>query len=177
MLPLVGNLLPWPCDSFEFTDYFFLGFPASTSTPACVSLSSWSSNGIDHQAFDINLEIVNPKCMWRQPPLDLTQDSHTQHKVLPLNVAKVFPFILKAKHKTLHVKPSLGWVGKFYRKTICTIFDWSSQLDLHSKSCRTLDSNFTYKHILSKSKIRLKHFDHGLSTLEIEVLIHLNLKS
>ena len=38
------------------------------------------------------------------------------------------------------------------------IFNWSNQVDLHSKSCRTLDSNFTYKHTLSKSKTRLKTF-------------------
>ena len=37
-------------------------------------------------------------------PLDLTRDSYTQHKQQPQNVARVFPFILKAKHKTLHVK-------------------------------------------------------------------------
>ena len=30
--------------------------------------------------------------------------THTQHKEQPQNVARVFPFIFKAKHKTLHVK-------------------------------------------------------------------------
>ena len=104
MLPSVRNLLPWPRNNSESTDYFFLGFPTSTSTPACISLSSWSNNWIDHQALDINLEIENSKCVWRQTPLDLTRDSHTQHKEQPQNVAKVFPFILKAKHKTLYVK-------------------------------------------------------------------------
>ena len=39
-----------------------------------------------------------------QIPLDLIRDSHTQHKEQPQNVVRVFPFILKAKHKTLHVK-------------------------------------------------------------------------
>ena len=34
------------------------------------------------------------------------------------------------------------------------ILDQSSQADLHSKSCRTLDSNFTHKHTLTKSKTR-----------------------
>ena len=108
MLPWVGNLLPWPRDSSESTNYFFLGFPASTGTPTCVSLSSWICNWIDHQALDINLEIENPKCMWRQTPLNLTEDSHTQHKEKPQNVARIFPFILKTKHKTLHVKRA--WV-------------------------------------------------------------------
>ena len=42
--------------------------------------------------------------MWRQTPQDLTRDSHTQKKQQLQNMAKVFPFILKAKHKTLHVK-------------------------------------------------------------------------
>ena len=35
---------------------------------------------------------------------DLTRDSHTQHKQQHKKVARVFPFILKAKHKTLHIK-------------------------------------------------------------------------
>ena len=52
------------------------------------------------------------------------------------------------------------------------ILDRSSQVDLHSKSCRTLDSNFTHKHTLSKSKTRLNRFDHGLPILQNEVLIH-----
>ena len=104
MLPRVGNLLPQSRNSSESMDYFFLGFSASTSTPACVSSSSWIYNWIDHQDLNINLEIGNLKCIWRQTPLDLTKDSHTQHKEQPQNVARVFPFILKAKHKTLHIK-------------------------------------------------------------------------
>ena len=104
MLLRVGNLLLRPRDSFESTDYFFLGFPASTSTSACVSLSSYCSNWIDHQVLDIILNLGNPKHMWRQTPLDLTKDSHTQHKEQHKNVARVFPFIVKIKHKTLHVK-------------------------------------------------------------------------
>ena len=52
----------------------------------------------------MNLEIENPKYVSRKTPLDLTRDSYTQHKITTLqNVAKVFPFILKAKHKTLLV--------------------------------------------------------------------------
>ena len=42
--------------------------------------------------------------MWRQTPLDFIEDSHTQHKEQPKNMPRVFPFILKTKHKTLHVK-------------------------------------------------------------------------
>ena len=48
--------------------------------------------------------IGNPKYVSRKTPVDLTRDSYTQHKTATLqNVARVFPFILKAKHKTLHV--------------------------------------------------------------------------
>ena len=68
-------------------------------------------------------------------------------------MVRVFPFILKAKHKTLHViwawAWTWAWVGKFCRKTICTsfdrsnlIFDRSNFADLHNKSYSTLDSNF-----------------------------------
>ena len=162
MLPRVENLLPWPRDKSKSMNYFFLGFPTSTSTLAYVSLNFWICNWIDHQALDINLEFGNPKCLWRQTPLDLTRDSHTQHIEQPLNEVRVFPFTLKTKHKTLHVKPGLDWVGKFCRKTICTSFDRSSlifdrlsQTDLYSKSCNTLDSNITLKHTLSKSKTRV----------------------
>ena len=80
MLSRIGNLLPQPRDSSESMNYFFLGFTPSTSTPACVSLSSLCNNRTDHQALDIILILDNPKYMWRQTPLDLTRDSHTQHK-------------------------------------------------------------------------------------------------
>ena len=126
MLPWVGNLLLRPRGSSESTYYFSLGFLASTNTPACISLSSWICNWIHHQALDINLEIGNLKCMWSKTPLDLTEDLHTQHKEQPENVARIFPFILKKKHKTLHViwawaelenfaekqsaRASIGWV-------------------------------------------------------------------
>ena len=43
-------------------------------------------------------------------------------------------------------------------RSIELILDRSSKADLHSKSCRTLDSNFTYKHTLSKSKTKTKTF-------------------
>ena len=82
MLPRVGNLLPRLRDSSESTDYF-LEFPASTSTPAYVSLSSWMQQLNDHQVLDIILNLGNPKYVWRKPPLDLTKDSHTQHKEQP----------------------------------------------------------------------------------------------
>ena len=183
MLPRVRNLLPRSCDNSESTDYFPLEFTTSISTPTCVS-SSLYSNQIDHQVLDIILNLGNPKYVWRQRPLDLTKDSHTQHKEQPQNVARVFPFILKAKYKTLHVKWVWAELENFAEKTICTSFDWSSlilnrssQTNLHSKSCSTLDSNCTHKHTLSKSKTRLKRFDHGLLILQNEVLIHLNLKS
>ena len=83
MLSRIVNLLPRPCDNFESMDYFFLEFTASTSTPACVSLSSYCSNWIDHQVLDVILNLGNPKYVWRQTPFDLTKDSHTQYKEQP----------------------------------------------------------------------------------------------
>ena len=41
---------------------------------------------------------------------------NTQHIKDFQKVPRVFPFILRVKHKTLHVKLGLGWVGKFCRK-------------------------------------------------------------
>ena len=141
MLSRVGNLLPRPRDSSESIDYFFLGFPTSTSTPACVSLSSYCSNWINHQVLDIILNLGNPKYVWRQSPLNLTKDSHTQQKEQPKNVARVFLFILKTKHKTLHVKQAWVKLEILQKKTICMTFnrsslilDRSSQADLHNKS-------------------------------------------
>ena len=99
-------------------------------------------------------------------------------------MARVFSFILKAKYKTLHIKRAWAELEKFYRKTIyisfdrsSLILDRSSKANLHSKSCSLLDSNFTHKHTLSKSKNKTKRFDHGLPTLQNKILIHLNLKS
>ena len=126
MLPRVENLLPQTHDSSESTDYFFPWSTATTSTPTCVSLNSLCSNWNNHQALDMNLDLDNPKCVWRQTPLDLTRDSHTQHKQQPKNVARVFPFILKAKYKTLHVIWARVELGKIYKKTFSTSFDWSS---------------------------------------------------
>ena len=57
--------------------------------------------------------------MWRQIPLDLIRDSHTQHKQQlqqHKNVAKVFPFTLKAKHKTLHVIRAWAELENFAEK-------------------------------------------------------------
>ena len=122
----------------------------------CFSLSSLCNNWNNHQALDINLDLDNPKYVWRQTPLDLTRDSYTQHKQQHKNVARVFPFILMPERKTLHIIWAWAWVGKFCKKTICTsfdrsslIFDRSSLADLHNKFYSTLDSNFTQKHTWS----------------------------
>ena len=77
MLPQVENLIPRPRDISESMDYFFPWSTATTSSPTCCSLcSNWSN----HQTLDINLDLDNPKYVWRQTPLDLTRDSHKQHK-------------------------------------------------------------------------------------------------
>ena len=115
MLPRVGNLLPQPRDSSEFTDYFFLEFPTSTSTPVCVSLSSWISNWIDHQVLDIILNLGNPKYMWRQPPLDLTKDWHTQHKEHPKTWLG-FSFLYLRQNIKPYTSNGLGLSWKFCRK-------------------------------------------------------------
>ena len=89
-------------------------------------------------------------------------------------MARVFPFILKAKDKTLHIIWAWAWIGKFYRKTICTsfdqsslIFDRSSFTDLHIKSYTTLHSNFT--HFVPKSQWLVHQ-------IEISKILDINLK-
>ena len=125
MLLRVGNLLPRPRNNSKSTDYFFLRLTASTSTPTCISLNSWNNNWIDHQALDINLEIGNSKCVWRQTPLDLTRDSHTKHKEQPQNVVRVFLFILKTKHKILHVKWAWAELENFVENQSAPVsIDW-----------------------------------------------------
>ena len=94
--------------------------------------------------------------MLRQTPLDFRRDSYTQHKQQHKNEVRVFSFILKAKHKTLHVKRAWAELEiSVEKKSTWALIDRSSQADLHSKSCNTLDSNFTHKHTLSKSKTSL----------------------
>ena len=115
MLPRVGNLLPQPRDSSVSTDYFFLGFLASTSTPACVSLSSWINNWIDHQVLYIILNLGNSKYVWRQPFLDLTKDSHTQHQEHPKTWLGFSLLYLRQNIKS-YTSNGLGLSWKFYRK-------------------------------------------------------------
>ena len=113
MLPQVGNLLPQPRDSSESTDYFFLGFTASTSTPACISLSSLCRIRTDHQVLNIILILDNPKYMWRQIPLDLTRDSHTQHKQQPKTWLRFFLLYLSQNIKP-YTSNRLGLSWKNY---------------------------------------------------------------
>ena len=159
----------------------FLDSLASTSTPGCVFLSFYCSNWIDHQILDIILNLGNPKYVWIQPPLDLTKDSHTQHIEHLKNVARVFPFILKTKHKTLYVTRAWAELEILQKKkTICTTFDRSSlildrssQTEMHNEFCSSSIPTLHKTHTLSKSKIRLTTcFDHGLPTIQIRVLIH-----
>ena len=110
MLPRVGNLLPRPRDSSEFTDYFFLGFTATTSTPTCVSLTSLCSNWNNLQALDIILILDNPKYVWRQIPLDLTRDSHTQYKITTKTWLGFFLLYLRETYNsTRHTSLGLSW--------------------------------------------------------------------
>ena len=103
---------------------------------------------------------------------------NTQHINNLWNVARVFPFILGVKYKTLHVKLSLGNSAK--KKIIYTrfdrlslIFNQSSLADLANKSSNSLDSNFTNKHTLSSLNLDSKFWSWFANTLQIEVLINL----
>ena len=98
---------------------------------------------------------------------------NTQHINNLKNIARVFPFILGVKYKTLHVKSGLGWVGKICRKLICTRFNRSSLADLANKSYNSLVSNFTHKHTLSSLNLDSKFWSWFSNTLHIEVLIYL----
>ena len=115
LLPRIGNLLPRSRDSSESTDYFFLEFPANTSTPACVSLSSWNSNWIDYQVLDIILNLGNPKYVWRQPSFDLTKDLHTQHKEQPKTWLR-FSLLYLGQNIKPYTLNRLGLSWKFCRK-------------------------------------------------------------
>ena len=79
-------------------------------------------------------------------------------------MARVFPFTLKAKHKTLHIKRAWAELENLKKKKkiyirfdrsslifdrLSLIFDQSSLANLHNKSCSTLDSNFIQKHTLN----------------------------
>ena len=78
-----------------------------------------------------------------QTPLDFTRDSHTQHKQQPENMARAFPFTLKAKHKTLHVKRVWAELENSAEKhsTLASI-DQDLQ-KVNSNFLQLLDSNFT----------------------------------
>ena len=70
----------------------------------------------------------------------------------------------------------LGWVGKFYKKTIYTSFNWSSLAKREQQFSTITWFQLYNKHTLSNLILDFK-FDHGLPTLHIEVLIHLDPKS
>ena len=100
--------------------------------------------------------VQNPKIQKRHSLLSLQS---------LLKMCLEFPLYTgRSRFETL-ILNGLGWVGNSAEKTICMTFDQSSliigrssQANLHSKSCRILDSNFTYKHTLSKSKTKAKTF-------------------
>ena len=92
-------------------------------------------------------------------------------------MARVFPFRLKTKHKTLHVKRAWAELENSAEKqSTRASIDRARQIYVVNPtehSIPTLNINT----IWASLKHRLKRFDHGLPTLQIEVLIHLNLKS
>ena len=61
-------------------------------------------------------------------------------------MARVFPFILKAKHKTLHVKRAWAGLENLQKKQSAQVLiDRALQKD-NSNFLQLLDSNFTYKY-------------------------------
>ena len=123
--------------------------------------TSWSHKRFTHTALEATKTLES---FWVQNPR--YKKRHTLFSLKSL-IKTCLGFFLYTMSKTLNSTRhmDLGWVGKFCRKTICTSFnqsnlilDRSSQVDLHSKSCRTLDSNFTYKHILWASLNKTKTF-------------------
>ena len=90
---------------------------------------------------------------------------------------RVFSFILKAKHKTFHIKRA--WVeleNSAEKQSTQASIDLAKQIYTVNLVVHSIPTLYI-KHTLSKSKTRLKRFGHGLPTLQNEVLIHLNLKS
>ena len=81
--PTSINLLTQPCASFETMNSFFLGFSSKYKhSRLCIfklfcAAIEWSS------CSQSNLILDNPKHVWRQPPLDLTIDSHKQQYEQP----------------------------------------------------------------------------------------------
>ena len=99
----------------------FLDSPASTSTPACVSLSSLVQQLNDHQVFDIVLNLGKPKYVWRQPPLNLTKDSHTQHNGQPKTWLG-FSLLYLRKNVKPYTSYGFGLSWKILQKNILLMF-------------------------------------------------------
>ena len=70
-------------------------------------------------------------------------------------MASVFPFLLKTKHKTLHVKRAWAKLEILQKDNLHDLrsiecnFQSINLTDLHNKSCSKLDFNFTNKYTLS----------------------------
>ena len=76
---------------------FFLDSPATTSTPACVSLSSLVQPLNDHQVLErISFLIILNLCK-RKLLTDLTKDLHKQQYEQPLKRGQGLPYIPGAK--------------------------------------------------------------------------------
>ena len=113
MLPQVENLVPWPRDNSESTDYFFPWSATTTSSLTCdfeTPLKSFRSflkflmqqlkrsSSFWRKCWSWQLYVcmkVNTSKSHRRFNTQLSKDSQ--------NIARVFPFILKVKQLTLHV--------------------------------------------------------------------------
>ena len=99
-------------------------------------------------------------------------------------MVRAFPFILKTKYKTLHVKRAWVELENSAEKQSAWVSINQAEFSIdRAKKIYTVnptEHSIPTLHIntlWTSLKQKLKRFDHGLSTLQIEVLIHLNLKS
>ena len=151
----------------------FLDSLASTSTPACVFLSSLVQQLNDHQALnEISFLII--LSMYEDNYLQISQEIHIHSKQSNLkNVARVSLLYLGQNIKPYTLYGLRVELENLQKKTFCPTFDRSSlnldrssQTKMHNELCNSSIPTLNKTHTLSKSKIRLKTcFDHGLTTI------------
>ena len=138
------------------------------------AVTEWSSNS------QWNLLLDNPKHMWRQPPLDLSKDSHTQQIEQPKtwlgfsllylgqNIKLYTSYRLRVELEILQKKQSV-WLS--IDRELDSIDRARQNCILNSvvNSIPTLHKRPILWASLNKTNIC---FDHGMPTLQNRVLIH-----
>ena len=117
----------------------------------CFSLSSLYSNWSNHQALGINFDLDNSKYVWRQTPLDLIRDSHTQH-INNLKMWLDFFLLYLRQNIKLYTSYGLGLSWKFCRKNI-----------MHE--LRSIESNFRSIELCRNWTVIF--YNHSIPTLHI----------